>query len=434
MRRLLVVNNIPTPYRAAMFNRLSDLGRERAVELFVAFQARREARRPWRPEDLEMRFPHSIFPGLAVSRRDAPRDVFRYSVVNPGILRLVREGGFDWVVMAPLMSVTGWIASFVPLTSTRRLLWCESNLVSARRSSAPARWFKRQLLRRWDGLVCPGERAVEYIATLAPEMRSRPVLWLPNVVDASLYGDRVAALRRRRGAIRAALGAASRTRLVLCVGQLVQSKGFARVIEAVAAVAGDYRILIAGAGPLETELRARIATLSLEHQIELVGLKDADELAHLLAAADWFLHPATADPSPLVTIEAITAGLPVAVSWQTGNAPEVVVAGRNGFVFDGTNTEEVADALRTMLDVPEEVRRSMAIESEVLAKERFDTGGVLGRFLDALCSLRSEGSVPVAGRRVPSLDTEEWMCGSDRLDQHLCRPRPHAPGRNARCG
>jgi glycosyltransferase involved in cell wall biosynthesis len=394
MKRLLVVNNIPTPYRAAMFNRLSELGREHGVDLFVAFQARREARRPWRPEDLEMRFAHSIFPSLAVSRRDAPCDVFRYSTINPGILRLVRKGGFDWVVMAPLMSVTGWIASFLPSASTRRLLWGESNVLSARRSSASARWFKRQLLRRWDGLVCPGERAVEYLAALAPEMRSRPVLWLPNVVDASLYRDRVGALHARRGAIRAALGAASGTRLVLCVGQLVQSKGFARVIEAAAGVAGDYRILIAGAGPLETELRARIALLSLEHRVELVGLKDVDELVHLLAAADWFLHPATADPSPLVTIEAITAGLPIAVSWQTGNAPEVVVAGRNGVVFDGTSTEDVASALRAILEIPEDVRRSMAIESGILAKQRFDADCVLARFLEALCSLRGEGTMP----------------------------------------
>jgi glycosyltransferase involved in cell wall biosynthesis len=139
-----------------------------------------------------------------------------------------------------------------------------------------------------------------------------------------------------------------------------------------------------GDGPLRARWLERIAELDIGDRIRLPGHADSSEVTRHLCAADWFIHTALRDPSPLVIVEATVAGLPMAVSIQTGNGPEAVAEGKNGFTFDPMDTASLTDAVRRIVTSSPAERDRMARESERVAGQRFDPDVIIDRFYQGL--------------------------------------------------
>ena len=387
MRRLLIVNNVPTPYRTFLFNKINDLGVANDIALTVAFQAEQLEAHRWKLNEADMRFPYFFSAGLRLNRSKRVSR-FSFSTFNPDILKEVRVGRYDWILTSALQSVGSWALALTP-SAPMKLLWSESNLTSARYLRGPVRWFKGALEAPFSALVCPGQRAVEYARYLNPMLATRPILWLPNVVDTAIFTEAVGASRTRCSSIRERLGVRSDELLLLGAGQLVERKGFETLIEAIGLVAGPYRVILLGDGPRRGALTNRIRELGIENRVRLEPEVDQSGMPDYFAACDWFIHPALRDPSPLVVVEALNAGLPLAVSRQTGNSPEAVEEGANGFTFDGRDVGSVAAAVHRMVMMGGDERSILSGHSSTLARERFDPDTVVSRFLDALIELRA---------------------------------------------
>ena len=66
--RLLAFSNIIAPYRVAFFN---EINRQADITLHVAYLARTEPNRSWTVNESDIRYPHSVIPGLHLNlRRD----------------------------------------------------------------------------------------------------------------------------------------------------------------------------------------------------------------------------------------------------------------------------------------------------------------------------------------------------------------------------
>ncbi len=111
----------------------------------------------------------------------------------------------------------------------------------------------------------------------------------------------------------------------------------------------DYRLLIAGAGPLEEKLTAA-AEKRFPGRIRFLGHLDAEKLADYYANADVFVHPNPREPFGIAPLEAMASGIPV------------VVPNGGGLLFYATDentwlrnpvAEEFAAAVREILDDPD---------------------------------------------------------------------------------
>lgn len=390
MRQLLIINNIPSHYRTFMFNKMNLKGREFGIDVSVAFQAERQSDRSWSPDQYDMRFPYYISTGVFPWRK-RPQRVFTSRTFNTDIVLDVVRGGYDWVLTAPFMSPGTWAVALTPTSHTKKLLWSESNFADGGYIRGPVRLFKRLLQTPFSVLVCPGERAVDYVRYFNPKHVATPVLRLPNLVDTEVYAAAVAERRIHRDEIRASLGVFPNETLVLGVGRMIELKGFSHLIEAAGRVGGSFKVILLGEGDLRPKWLARIAELGLDGRVHLPGEVDSSRLVEHLAAADWFVHTALHDSSPLVVIEAVVAGLPVAVSVQTGNGPEAVDEGVNGFTFDPSDRESMDASFGRMLAASPEELRLMGVRSTELARDRFDPDSVIDEFYRGLLELNGLG-------------------------------------------
>jgi glycosyltransferase involved in cell wall biosynthesis len=135
-------------------------------------------------------------------------------------------------------------------------------------------------------------------------------------------------------------------RYVLAVGRLATQKGFGTLIEAAARWGDGARLIIAGEGPLEAELKARAASLGVD--VEFAGVRS--DVPALLAGAAIFALPSQWEGQALILQEALRAGAPI-VATRVGGNPAVAGEDAALFVPPG-DADAFADAVRRVLDDP----------------------------------------------------------------------------------
>ena len=179
---------------------------------------------------------------------------------------------------------------------------------------------------------------------------------------------------------------------ILSVGRCIEKKGFAVLIDACALlrVRGvPFRCVIVGSGPLEDELKQRVAANALEGFVELVGAKPQGEVRTLLSKTSVFaLACATEadggmDNLPTVIVEAMACGVPV-VSTRLAGVPEMVIEGETGLLVNERDVPALADAIETLLKDRAKAK-TYAAKAKELARERFATQATTAR-LKALLS------------------------------------------------
>ena len=186
---------------------------------------------------------------------------------------------------------------------------------------------------------------------------------LPNAVDSGRYRPADAAGRQ---AARAALGLPGEGTLFLQVAHNFRLKGVATAIRALARLKEqglDARLAVAGRGPDPQPFARLAAGLGVGRCVHFLGA--LDETATAFRAADALLHPAYYDACSLVALEALAAGLPLAISVADG-AAELVTDGVQGWLIrDPADAGEVAFQMKRLLDPG--LRGAMAAQARVLA-------------------------------------------------------------------
>ena len=176
---------------------------------------------------------------------------------------------------------------------------------------------------------------------------------VPNGVDAARWQvgpDRVAAARRRW---------AAGGPLVTCCGRLVHEKGVQDLLAAVPRLRRRHpglRVVVAGTGPAEAELREQARSLRLGRSVVFAGFVPDADMAALVAAADCAVVPSRYEPFGMVALEAAAAGTPV-VAADVGGLAEVVADGRVGVRFPAGDPVALADAVSRLLGDPDSARR-----------------------------------------------------------------------------
>lgn len=170
-------------------------------------------------------------------------------------------------------------------------------------------------------------------------------------------------------------------------GRLVVEKGFERLIELMATLP-EYDLRLAGAGPLDEQLRRRAAELPNVH---LLGLLSPSELASLFRGARAVVVPSLfPETFGYVAVEAMSVGTPAIVS-SSGALPEVIEAGGGGIVF--RDDTELLEAMRH-LGEDDELRSSLGERAALAVEANWSEDGHIDAYLELVERLRASRRAP----------------------------------------
>ena len=164
---------------------------------------------------------------------------------------------------------------------------------------------------------------------------------------------------------------------VLFVGRLHQRKGVDVLLRAMPRVlerVPEARLLVAGSGEREAQLRALHGELDLGDAVEFLGFVPDEDLPDLYASATVFTMPSLYEGFGIVMIEALASSVPV-VAFATGGAPEVIEDGVNGHLAD---PDTLADRLADVLEDPARAA-AMGRRGRELVEERYSWRAVARR-------------------------------------------------------
>lgn len=253
---------------------------------------------------------------------------------------------------------------------------------------------QRLLLRAYAPLLRRTlDRAARIVATSPAYVASSP--WLrqradrcvvvPLGVDLARFAApdpaHVAELRARYAApVCERDGAARDPGLLLFVGRLRYYKGLHILLEALARLRAEARLLLVGGGPEERRLRAQAQAAGLAGRVHFLGEVGDEELPALYAAADVFVLPShlRAEAFGIVQLEAQAAGLPVVCTELGTGTSYVTQHGATGLVVPPADPPALARALDLLLADPALARR-MGVAGRTRAAREFALDRVVER-------------------------------------------------------
>jgi colanic acid/amylovoran biosynthesis glycosyltransferase len=175
---------------------------------------------------------------------------------------------------------------------------------------------------------------------------------------------------------------------LLTVARLVENKGIQFVIRAIAAIRKDLpgiRYVIAGDGPLRSDLEKLVDQLGLGGNVEFAGAVSQEEVLALYEAAHGFVlagietKSGDVEGQAVVLAEAQAAGLPV-IATAVGGMPESMRNEESGLLVPPGDIEALANAIRRLAQHPESWAR-MGRAGRAHVEANFDQDKLLDRLV-----------------------------------------------------
>jgi glycosyltransferase involved in cell wall biosynthesis len=342
----------------------------------------------------ELDIPCHFIPAL-----DRPIDPFRDAQAYGALLRLFREQSFDIVhTHSSKPGILGRIAARVARTPL--VIHHVHAFAFHEFTPRPTRWLYGRL-ERWTGayadrviFVNDEERVLAEREGLLPAGKC---LTIHNGIDLEPFDPRAQAAARQQ--FRVAHDIGPRDRVILFAGRVDKPKQPWLLPEILLRLEKllpdpDWKLAVAGSGPLEIDLRLRLQTAGLSERVRLAGwMSDPTPAFH---AADVLLQPSLWEGLPLSVIEGQAAGLPCVGSNVKGIRE--VVSPETGVLCSPRNAADYAEQLARYLTDP--LRRArQGVAARARAHECFDSAVNMrrvGQLYEELCGLEPTAPLEMA--------------------------------------
>ena len=285
------------------------------------------------------------------------------------LTRLIREQEPD--VVHTHGSLSGRIAG-------RR---CGKTVIYTRHSAFPVSPLLRYPPGRWANKLV-NEHYADHIIAVSPAAaenltdggisRGRITVMMNGVAPVARCGEAVCAEARARWGIEPG------DFVTGILARIEPYKGHLHIVEAAELLRAEgrrFKVLIAGEGSFEAELRGEVERRGLSDVIRFLGFQR--DVAPFLSVLDVQLNASYGtETSSLSILEGFSMGVPAVVSDYGGN-PWLVDGGEDGLLFPSRSGEGLKNAVVMLMDEPDTLER-MRRRSVEIYRQRF-TGEIFAR-------------------------------------------------------
>jgi len=168
---------------------------------------------------------------------------------------------------------------------------------------------------------------------------------------------------------------------LISVGNLHTPKGFIYMIRALRLLIDqklpyNFNYTIVGNGYEGKNISTEIKNLSLQDNVDIVGIMPHDLLIELYHQSDIFIMPSIISPQggrdgiPNVLVEALSMGIPC-IGTNVSGLPEAIIHGETGLLVNPQSPEELSNAVVTLLN-DKNLRIKLSLEGPKHVQKYFD--------------------------------------------------------------
>lgn len=166
--------------------------------------------------------------------------------------------------------------------------------------------------------------------------------------------------------------AISKVPRLVCVGRLCEQKGQLLLLEAARKLSMQgvpFKLVLAGDGEMRADIEQLIQAYGLDDRVSITGWVSSERVREELLAARALVLPSFAEGLPVVIMEAMALRRPVISTFVAG-IPELVVAGKNGWLVPAGAVDELVAAMQEALTLPDSQMAVMGEAAYVRVTQR----------------------------------------------------------------
>lgn len=300
-------------------------------------------------------------------------------LINWGILKVLRQQPKSYVM------VHGWgyVTTVLTLLAARAYghtvcLRGESPLsheaqYSPKQLKRRKRFFKHFLFPRIDKFLYIGSQNKAFYQHYG--VKEEQLVFAPYSIDNERFGNAYEQYKDQKENLRQELNLPLDKRILLFSGKYIDKKRPMDLLRAFAQLkAQNAHLVFVGDGPLREEMEAFLQSKNLSN-ITLTGFVNQSVIPKYYAIADVFVMCSQEGETwGLSTNEAMNFALPLVLSNLTGSSSDLVVEGKNGYVFPTGEVEALCEKLEQILVLSEEELQKMgAFSKNLIPKYSYET-------------------------------------------------------------
>lgn len=329
MKKILIITNIPSPYRVDLFYYMQTHIKE--YKIYLMYCAREADNRCWHFD--ENKLVNTIFAKARVVSIRRKFDT-KHIYIPKGIQREISRINPDVVI--------GWEYNPVAILA---LYWCkihkkkyisltDGTLYSERNINLIQRATRKVITKQCDAAIASSTKAKEKL--LKWGLQEKKIFVSLLTVDIEKICKSKTHPEQGR---------------LLYVGSMIERKGLDLLISALKYINVEFKLRIVGNGSEAEieELKNRAKSAKVENKIYFCGFLEGAELIEEYQKAQAFILPTREDCFGLVLLEAACAGVPIISSKYADGAYDVIVDGENGLIIDPYNSKEFGTTIEKVL-------------------------------------------------------------------------------------
>ncbi len=332
-----------------------------------------------------------IDPSLATFERVGNVNVYRIGYGNKfdkfilpilGTLKareLIQKGIYDrlWSVMAGQASVacafTKKLFPQIPLVLTLQEGDEEEHLMRYVGGNAFLYWL---LIRPWHLLVF---KYADQVTVISEYLRKRaetngirvPITLVPNGVDVEKFSMVNSQFSNEdRNALRSSLHFSETDTVLVTTSRLVEKNAVDDIIKSLVLLTESVKLLVIGAGPLESSLKAVVEGYALQNRVFFQGFVSQTEIPKYLKASDIFVRPSLSEGFGNSFIEAMASGIPV-IATPVGGIVDFVADQSTGLFCLTKDPKSIADKV-TILMTDQKQRGHLVETAKAMVVAKYD--------------------------------------------------------------
>jgi len=342
MKKVILITNIPTPYRIPFFNELHKQMENNDLKLKVVFGAQSYPRRKWKIDLSECKFEYVFLQGENIHFIKFEKTIFMYY----GLLKIINTDDPDLIIIGGFSIATIKIYFYSFLKHIPYIIW--SGLIERKsyKESFVKKIQQKILSKRAKGFIVYGNKAKNYLTSLG--VNENKIFISINTVDTKYFNMKAMTIKKK-------LKDKKDKKYLLYIGHLTKGKCVDKLFYAIKLLTykrNDFKLILVGSGAAKNELILLAKRMGLMKFITFEGYKQREHIPYFLAQADVFIFPSEYDIWGLVLIEAMSANLPCIASIYAGATHDLIKDGVNGFAMDFSEAKKVSDKINWIIENP----------------------------------------------------------------------------------